>query len=169
MSNERYLAVDVAAVLADIDNLLTAYPELAEDAELRAGMIEGETDAYSVLSRLVTIERDANSMSAAIADRIRELQARKARADKTKDAMRLLMLRIMQAIGERKATLVEATVSVRPGKDSVEVTDAAQLPDAYVRIERVPDKAALKAALANDNVPGAVLRAGEETISVRAA
>jgi hypothetical protein len=165
----NFLQADVANVLADIDNLLTAYPELAEDADLRRDMLEGSTAAYDVLSRLVSIERDSDSMSKAIAARITDLQARRVRADKRKEAMRALMLRVMQAIGERKATLVEATVSVRPGKDSVEVMDVEALPDAYVRIERVPDKTALKAALANDNVPGAVLRAGDETVSVRAA
>lgn len=167
--NDNYLAVDVAAVLADIDNLLTAYPELAEDTDLRADMLEGSTAAYDVLTRLVNIERDADSMSKAIAERMRDLSSRKARTEKRKDAMRLMMLRIMRAIGAPKVNLVEATVSITKGRDSVEIVDEAALPDAYVRIERVPDKKALAAALANDNVPGARMRSGEETITVRAA
>jgi hypothetical protein len=166
---QQYLQADVANVLADIDNLLAAYPELAEDTDLRADMLEGSTAAYDVLTRLVNIERDADSMSKAIAERIKDLQARKARAEKRKDAMRLMMLRVMNAAGLKKVPLVEATVSITKGRDSVEIVDEAALPDAYVRIERVPDKAALKAALANDNVPGARMRAGEETITVRAA
>lgn len=167
--NDNYLAVDVAAVLADIDNLLTAYPELAEDESLKRDMCEGSTAAYDVLTRLVNIERDAHSMSAAIAERIKDLQVRKARAEKRKDAMRLMMLRVMRAIGAPKVNLVEATVSITKGRDSVEIVDEAKLPDAYVRIERVPDKTALKAALANDNVPGARMRAGEDVLMVRAA
>lgn len=167
--NHNYLAADVADLLAHVDALFGAYPDLAEDEDLRADMLEGSTQLYEVLTRLVNIERDADSMSKAIAARVTDLQARKARADKRKEAMRTLMLRIMQAIGERKATLVEATVSVRPGKDSVEIVDEAALPDTYVRIERVPDKKALATALANDNVPGARMRSGEETITVRAA
>lgn len=169
MPNPNYLAADVSNVLADIDALLPNYPELAEDDALRADMLEGSTAAFDVLSRLVDLERDADSMSKAIAARITDLQARKARAERQKEAMRTLMLRILQAIGERKATLVEATVSVSKGRDSVEVVDADSLPDEFVRIERVPDKTALKAALANDNVPGARMRSGEETITVRAA
>jgi len=168
-NNNQYLQADVANVLADIDNLLTAYPELAEDTDLRADMLEGSTAAYDVLTRLVNIERDSDSMSKAIAERIRDLSSRKARAEKRKDAMRLMMLRVMRAIGAPKVNLVEATVSITKGRDSVEIVDEAKLPDAYVRIERVPDKTALKAALANDNVPGARMRSGEETITVRSA
>lgn len=165
---QQFLQADVANVLADIDNLLAAYPDLQDDADLRGDMLEGSTAAYDVLTRLVNIERDADSMSKAIAERIRDLSSRKARAEKRKDAMRLMMLRIMRAIGAPKVNLVEATVSITKGRDSVEVTDADALPDAYVRIERVPDKKALATALANDNVPGARMRSGEETITVRA-
>lgn len=166
--NHNYLAADVADLLAHVDALFSAYPELAEDDALRADMLEGSTQLYEVLTRLVNIERDADSMGKAIASRIADLNARRQRADKRKEAMRTLMLRVMKAAGIQKAPLVEATVSVRPGRDSVEVVDADRLPDEFVRIERVPDKTALKAALANDNVPGARMRSGEETLMVRA-
>lgn len=169
MTNPNYLQADVANVLADIDALLSAYPELAEDEQLKADMLEGETDAFSVLSRLVNIEREANTMADAIAARVRDLTGRKARTEKRKEMARALMLRVMQATGIQKAPLVEATVSVSKGRDSVEVTDPDALPDEYVRVERTPDKKLLAAALANDNVPGARLKAGELTISVRAA
>jgi hypothetical protein len=170
MSNERYLAVDVAAVLADIDNLLTAYPELADDDDLRRDMLEGSTAAYDVLSRLVSIERDADSLGKAIAARITDLQARRARADRKKEAMRALMLRILQAIGERKATLVEATVSLRSTPAGVEIVDESALPADCVRTVTSPDKTAIKAKLAaNQNVPGARMGEAGETISVKVA
>lgn len=168
--NTNYLQADVASVLSDIDALLAAYPELAEDDDLRRDMLEGETDAFSVLSRLVNIERDANSLADAIAARVRDLQSRKARAERRKDMARALMLRVMRAAGIKKAPLVEATVSVGKGRDSVEITDADALPDDYVRVERVPDKKAILEKLAaNENVPGAALKVGGETLTVRAA
>lgn len=170
MTNTTYLQSDVASVLADIDALLAAYPELAEDEELRADMMEGETDLHSVLTRLVAIERDADAMIKAIADRVRDLSARKARYEKRKDAMRGLMLKVMQAAGIQKAPLAEATVSVSKGRDSVDVVDVDALPDEYVRVERVPDKKAIMERLAaNENVPGAVLREAVPTVTVRVA
>ena len=168
--NNNYLAADVANVLADIDNLLTAYPELAEDADLRRDMLEGSTAAYDVLSRLVGLERDADSMSKAIAARISDLQARRQRAERQKEAMRALMLRVMQAIGERKATLVEATVSVRATPAGVEIVDESALPPDCVRTVTSPDKTRIKELLAaNQNVPGARMGEAGVTVSVKVA
>lgn len=168
--NSNYLQADVANVLSEIDDILRTYPELAEDEELRRDMLEGSTSLHDVLSRLVTIERDADSMGKAIAERMRDLSSRKARMDKRKEAMRALMLRVMKAGNITKAPLPEATVSVSKGRDSVVIVDADALPDALVRVERVPDKKAILEKLAaNENVPGAVLKAGQETLTVRAA
>lgn len=165
----NFLAADVANVLADIDALMAAYPELQEDEDLRADMLEGSTAAFDVLTRLVNIERDANSMSDAIAARVRDLSSRKQRAEKRKEMARALMLRVMQAAGIQKAPLVEATVSVGKGRAGVDVVDVDALPDAMVRVERVPDKKAIMERLAaNENVPGAVLREATPTVTVRA-
>lgn len=168
-ANDNYLAVDVANVLADIDGLLAAYPELAEDEDLRRDMLEGETSAFAVLTRLLNIERDADSMAKAVASRVSDLQARKARAEKRKDAMRALMLRVMQAAGIQKAPLVEATVSVSKGRDSVEVTDESLLPDNVVRVVRTPDKKLIAEALLLGPVDGASMKTGGPTITVRVA
>ena len=168
--NDNYLAADVANLLAEVDDLLRAYPDLADDEELRRDCIEGETSAFAVLTRLVGIERDANSLSAAVANRISELQARKARADKRKEAMRVLMLRIMRGAGLSKAPLVEATVSVGKGRDSVEIVDEAKLPRAFVKVVKTPDKTAIKAALdAGRKVKGAAIKTGEDVLTVRVA
>jgi hypothetical protein len=119
---------------------------------------------------LVNIERDADSMARAVASRISELQARKAAAEKRKEAMRVLMLRVMRAGGIQKAPLVEATVSISKGRDSVDVVDVDRLPKwAYVT-ERKPDKKAIMERLAaNKNVPGAALKTGDDTVVVRVA
>lgn len=169
-ANDNFLHADVANVLADIDALLAAYPELAEDEDLRRDMLEGSTAAYDVLTRLVNIERDADSMGKAVAARVSDLQARKARAEKRKDMARTLILRVMQAVGIKKAPLVEATVSVSKGRACVDVVDVDALPADLVRVERVPDKKAIMERLAaNENVPGAVLREATPTVTVRVA
>lgn len=169
-ANDNYLHVDVANVLADIDTLFAAYPELAEDTELRTDMLEGSTAAYDVLTRLLNIERDADSMSKAIGARVVDLQTRRARAEKRKEAMRTFMLRIMRAADIQKAPLIEATVSIIKGRQSVEIVDETLLPDEYVKIERVPDKKAiLEVVKGCGEIPGARLKDGDETLMVRAA
>lgn len=168
-ANDNFLQADVANVLADIDALLAAYPELAEDEDLRRDMLEGSTAAYDVLTRLVNIERDADSMSRAVSSRIADLQTRKARADKRKDMARTLILRVKQAVGIKKAPLVEATVSVSKGRDSVEIVDETAVPPRFLKVVKTPDKTLIKAALdAGKAVRGAEIKTGEPTITVRA-
>lgn len=169
-ANDNFLAADVANLEAEINDLLAAYPELSEDEELRSDMLEGSTQAHDVLTRLLTIEREAVTLGKAVAERISDLQARKARAEKRKDAMRALMLRVMRAGGIQKAPLVEATVSVTKGRDSVEITDEAAVPPRFLRVVKSPDKTAIKEALdAGKKVKGAQMKTGEPTLSVRAA
>lgn len=169
-ANDNFLQADVATVLADIDALLAAYPELAEDEDLRRDMLEGSTAAYDVLTRLVNIERDADSMGKAVAARVSDLQARKARAEKRKDMARTLMLRVMQTAGIKKAPLVEATVSVSKGRDSVEIVDETAVPPRFLKVVKTPDRTLIKAALdAGKTVRGAEIKTGQPTISVRVA
>ncbi len=72
----QFLAADVANLEALFADMLAAYPELESDEELRADMLEGETNFHAVLTKLVNAERDADSLSKAVAGRISDLQAR---------------------------------------------------------------------------------------------
>lgn len=167
---QNYLAYDVTILEREFADLVAAYPELAEDDELRADTIEGETDAYRVLGKIVAIERDANSMVLAIGERAKELVARKDRYTRRKDAMRALLLRLLKAADLNKVSLPEATVSVSKGRAGVEIVDETLLPDNVIKLKREPDKTAIKAALdAGEDVPGAVLREGQPSVTVRAA
>lgn len=169
-ANDNYLAADVANLLAEINSLLSEYPELADDESLKTDMLEGSTAAFDVLTRLVNIERDADSMAKAIANRVSELQARRQRAEKRKEATRVLMLRILKAAGIQKAPLIEATVSVGKGRDSVEILAEDQLPKAFIKVVKTPDKTAIKAALdAGRKVRGATIKTGEDVLTVRVA
>lgn len=168
--NQQYLAYDVTVLEREFADLIAAFPELAEDEDLRADMLEGNTSLHDVLSRIVAIERDANSMVLAIGERAKELAVRKDRYARRKDAMRALLLRLLKAADLSKVSLPEATISIGKGRAGVEIIDEALLPDNVVKLKREPDKTAIKAALdAGQEVPGAALKVGNETITVRAA
>ena len=64
-ANDNYLPYDVRVLEAELASLLAAYPELADDEDLRRDTIEGETDAFAVLGRLVTAAQDAKFTAAA--------------------------------------------------------------------------------------------------------
>lgn len=168
-NDNRFLAADAATVAANVAAILQAYPELQEDEELRLDTLEGETNLFEILTRLLAVEREANSMQAAIKARVADLQARAERQSKTQAAMRALMLRLLVAAGQQKVPLIEATISVTKGRESVEIVDEAALPDDVWKVRREPDKTAIKERLAVGEVPGAALKVGEPTLMVRAA
>lgn len=165
----RFLQVDVAAFKAHVAELLAAYPELSGDDDLRADMIEGETDMAPLVSRLVKGQLDAASMVSAIKERKADIAERQARYERQVEGYRALIKSVMIAADMDKLTLPEATVSVLKPRTVVEITDENALPQGFVEIRRVPKKAEIKKALEDgEPVPGAALGLSEESLMVRA-
>src|SRR3990167_9145048 len=83
-------------VQQEIANLLLQYPELQEDDQLRVDMIEGETEAFSLLSRIVRKIGENKALSDGIDAYVSELYNRSARIDRRVEAFRLLAFKIME-------------------------------------------------------------------------
>lgn len=162
--------LDAHAIAREIEALLSAYPELAEDDVLRADMVEAETDAATVVGLLLDRLQHAAAMQDALTARIRDMQARRDRYGRQQDAMRAGIFQIMQAAGLSKMELAEATLSIRPAGPRVVITDETELPIEFLRLKAEPDKAAIKDALkAGEFVPGASLSNGTDVLNVRVA
>ncbi len=163
------MRINPSFVQHQIAALLVAYPELAEDDQLRADMIEGETDAFEFLRMVEAKRREATSLAGAVAGTIAELELRLGRFERREKAMRDLMFRVMQAADIKKAELAEATVSIRNGTPKVIITDETVLPDIACRFKREPDKTKIKELLQTEPfyVAGATLSNPEPTLSIR--
>ena len=75
---------------------------------------------------------------------------------------------LLDAIGEAKVTHPLATVSRTRARVSAHIADEAEVPSQLCKTVRVPDKAAILAALeAGEAVPGAELQTGERGVAVR--
>jgi hypothetical protein len=162
--------ITIAAIERQIEDLIASYPELAEDETLRADMIDGETDATKILSRIVNRMREAEEMVSAIIKRKNDLDARAARFDRQAEAMRSLAFRIMDAAQVRKMPLPEATLSIRAVPPSVLISDASQIPAEFIvtKTEERPDRQKIKEALQEGReVPGAILSNGGSTLAVK--
>lgn len=160
------VALDAAYVRRQIDALKVAHPELAEDAELLASTIEGETDFHNVMARVVDAFLDAMEMKSGADQRLEAVRARRDQASRKADAMKALALDLMKTADEPLIRLPEATLSLRPGSESVEVDDLASLPQGMW--ERMALKAEIAKALKDgEAVPGAHLQRGETTLSIR--
>lgn len=162
------MKINPEQVRLQISNLLLQYPELADDEELRADMIEGETEAPELLALLVRRIGETKAIAEGTKAYVQELCARGQRLDRRVDGIRSLIHKIMDDAKLPKIELDVATISFRNSPPKVMLTDEAALPDDCVKIIRSPDKTAIKEKLvAGETVPGACLSNQEPSISIR--
>jgi len=111
--------IDIARLSREIEALIAEYPELADDEQLRADMLEGETSIDDVLARIVRREREARVFVDAIKKEGDELTARMRRYEQRGAAMRALAKRVLEAASLTKKELPIATLSIRNGQPKV--------------------------------------------------
>ena len=158
---------DIENLKVQISLLLDRHPELADDNDLRADMLEGSTDLHKIMERLLNEEREANEMIEAVKERIEKLAARRAMFRLRQGSLRDVMMGILQRAELRKITLPEATIGITNKGRSVQILDEDLVPDGYCRFKREISKTAIKEAiLAGDEVPGAALDNGGETLRI---
>lgn len=147
--------------------LLDQHPELNEDADLRADMLEGSTDLNEILEKLLMQERDAADMVEAIKLRMDKLAERRNRYKDRQQAVRSIIFSIMQRSDLKKLVLTEATIAITKKGRAVVILDPELIPDYLCKISRDPMKAQIKESLvAGDDVPGAMLDNGGETLRI---
>lgn len=155
-----------------IANLREELGQFDTDEILREDMIDGETDADVILSRIArafnAARADHDGAKAALASIISRYEAREAAAKSRMEAHRKMMHAVMDAIGVKSKKLPEATISVSSGRVSLQLADDFSPPQGYYRTKIEPDKAAIKSALeAGETMPGAELVTGNPILTVR--
>lgn len=151
----------------DLASLLSLHPELEQDDVLRQDMIEGSTNALELLDRLIEAEADAVVSETSCAALIERLQKRRERFVNRRITIRKYMMQIMEAANLKKVERPAATVSIASGRPKVVIVDESQIPDAYWRIKREPDKEAIGTTLkALRDVPGATLSNPESQLRI---
>lgn len=161
------MKLDIEALKIQISLLLDRHPELAEDVDLRADMLEGSTNLHAIMERLLNEERQANEMIDAVKERIEKLSARRSMFRQRQTSLRDVMMSILQRADLRKVVLPEATVGISRRGRAVQVVDETLVPDAYCRFSREVSKTAIKEAIiAGEEVPGAILDNGGETLRI---
>ena len=161
------MKTDIAQLKMQIGLMMDRYPELAEDEDLRADMLEGSTDLHEIMERLLSEEREADGLVESTKSRIDKLATRRASFRNRQQSLRDIMMSIMQQADLRKLKFPEATIAISKTGRAVQVLDEALVPDEFCRFKREISKTAIKEALVNGiDVPGAVLDNGSETIRI---
>lgn len=166
--SDQYLHLDAQFVKAELAKLIEAHPELADDEALRLDTIEGETNAYAIISRALEQRQEAEMMAGAVSSRMVEMTKRRGRFERKSEAMESLIKSIMKVANLPKLTLPEATISITRPRETVGIIDIDELPQGFFKTIRQADKAAIKDALAGgQDVPGAALVIGSEGLMIR--
>ena len=148
--------------------LLADDPDLADDETALRDMLDGETDVYDLVRRMVRFSLDAASLAEAAASRADALAARRDRFKRRAESARAAAFGMLDALGNSKLADPEFTVSISPGKPGVIVTDEQALAAEFVRVSRSPDKTAIAAALkAGQVVAGAEMANGSPVLTIR--
>jgi len=156
-------AIQVRAILDHLRDSLGMEP----DEQLLFDTLEGETDAFEMIAKLLSwIERDEGD-KAALVQQISDRTERKGRAEKRIEVRREAIMAIMECAGVDKWQLPEASLSLRHVPPKPIVTDETLLPDALCRITRKPDMAAIKAAVITEPLPGVAFDNGGLSLTIR--
>ncbi len=157
----------IAAEIAAAKALRAVLADDAEDAELYADMIEGETSLFEMIDAVwANIELDQEMLNG-IAARENELAIRKARIHERQQWRRAKIEQAILIFGE-KIERPEATFSLTQRAASVVVTDEASIPSEFWKMEPKLDRSALRLALVEDKqIPGATLNNAPQTLTIR--
>jgi Siphovirus Gp157 len=142
---------------------------MLEDEVLNLDMIAGSTQALELLATIESERREACRMMAGLSLDIGEMEGRLRRFERREERLRDLIMKVMEACDLRRAEIPKATFSIRPSPPKVIIFEPADdLPEAYIRIKKEPDKKSIAAALkSGEEVSGAVLSNQPDTLSIR--
>ena len=160
---------DVDMLKRTIELLLERYPELKEDEELKANMLEGSTDFRETMEKLLRRTQDNIYLSKACQEAERDINDRRKRFDKRVEFGRELMKRLLEAANVRKMELPTATISLMNTAPQVVILNEYEIPDDFMRIKKEPNKVLLKEMLEKMDVPGVTLSNGGTSLVIRGA
>jgi hypothetical protein len=121
-----------------------------------------------VLVRLLRAMGEARANAVAVGERVKSLEDREARYVRQAESYRAAVSDIFDALGMTKWRHAEFSASVSERRPGVSITDEAALPDEFVRIERKPDKAKIKEAIARGaHVPGVTVENNPPVMTIR--
>jgi Siphovirus Gp157 len=158
---------DIDMLRLQIGTLLRENPDLEEDEQLRADMLEGCTDYKEVLERLLKSEKHFDWLITGLSGHIQQLVERRNSLKDRRAGVRNIIMSVMGAANMRKAEFPIGSISIIKTGRSVQILDENLIPEELCRIKREPNKTAIKDALfAGEPVPGATLNNGSETIRI---
>ncbi len=161
----------VRAIGAELNDALKLRQQLGEDCDpkLLLDTIEGETNLAEACVFVLEQTHEDELLIEGLDAKIKELQVRKGRMEKSVADRRTIILMAMDRAGLSTIRSPLGTLSVRPTQPKAAITDEAIIPAKFFKPQDPKlDKAAVLDALkAGETVPGASLSNGGIQLSIR--
>lgn len=161
----------VKAIGAELNDALKLRQQLGEDCDpkLLLDTIEGETNLAEACVFVLEQTHEDEILIEGLDAKIKELQVRKGRMEKSVADRRTIILMAMDRAGLHTIRSPLGTLSVRPTAPKATITDEAVIPARFFKPQDPKlDKAAVLDALkAGEAVPGASLSNGGIQLSIR--
>lgn len=143
----------------------------ADDAELVADMIEGETGLSEALESALSEIDEGDILIIGLKAKEQAFETRRRAIEARNDRIRALIEQAMLATDQPTMRLTTATLSLRKIAPALVVTNEADIPARFWIEQERPapklDKKALADAVKAGEIPGATLDNGGVTLSVR--
>ncbi len=149
------------------ERLAADFPDA--DEECLRDTLEGLTNLTDMLAEVLRSALEDQAFVTALRGRVGDMQARLSRIEARARKKRELVCSVMERADVRKLTEPDLTVSLRPSRAPLVLTDESVIPGDYWKSQPPKlDRQGLIAALsAGRDVPGALLGNAPMTISVR--
>lgn len=157
-----------ATQVASVMDMLRAIG-VDDDDKLVMDTLEGETDLFVMLSKLLAQIEDDEGMIAANKEQIEARRFRIASAEARIERARVMVGRLMDWAERDKIVLPEATLSRRTVRAKLEIVDKEAVPQELCAVKYTPDKAAIDVRYSDAaSLPNWLVRTPEhKTVSVR--
>ena len=142
---------------------------VGDDEEMTLTAIEGETSFLEAVDAALARIAEVTAHAEAIAAQALALRDRKERFLYQGECIRTALHVALEQAGLRKLERPQATLSVRAVPAKAEILDEAAIPVKFWKEQapKLDKKAVLEALKAKEDVPGASLSNGGETIAIR--
>lgn len=130
-SPARDLAKDMAAAQVLKAQLYDLYGEEATDLILLQDMIEGETNLFETIDKVLLQIWHDEAMVAGIDRQESTLAARKQRFQKRVETLRIMLLNAMDIIGDRSIERPLARLTAKPTPPKLTIINEAEIPSEY--------------------------------------
>ena len=151
------------ALLANIRDVI------GDDDEMALTAVEGETSLIETIKQAVDRLHELEAHAEAIGSQIKALGERKSRFEAQRERIKAAVAVAMGQAELRKLELPSATLSIRAVAAKAEIADEALIPSKFWKPQdpKLDRKAVLDALKAKEDVPGAVLSNGGETLAIK--